>query len=214
MIYYNSTLSGLFSRQFDSLTGVNTSSIYPNQTIIVAGTKSNLPVIGINESKNILPVYDNNSDAYISMIIGAIEDQVGRYIKLDLTKRQRQSYWKNPMARLVLSYGPHGEVSSVVAKDIQGNATTLVLGTHYYVQGLEFKEIQIISMPIDVYSITVTYWSGYEDGECPDAIRMACVQELNFQYKNRQDANQTSVAIVNGLTMESRMLLETYIRKI
>lgn len=214
MINYTSSLSGLYARQFDSLTGVNNSSIYANQTIIVPNTKSNLPVIGIEESKAILPVYDNNSDAFISMLVGSVEEQVGRYIKIDLTKRQRQSYWKNPTSRLVLSFGPHGDVSSVVAKDIRGNATTLVLNTDYYVTGLEYKEIHIINFPVDVYSVTVTYWSGYDAGECPDAIRMACIQELNFQYKNRQDANQATVAIVNGLTMESRMLLETYIRRI
>jgi hypothetical protein len=35
-----------------------------------------------------------------------------------------------------------------------------------------------------------------------------------LQYKRRQDGNQQPVTIINGLTAEARVLLETYIRRI
>lgn len=210
---YSSSVDGLFDRQFDSLTGVPNSSTYPNQTIIVPNTISELTAVSLEEAKSILPVYDNNSDGFITSLIRAVEEQVGRYIKIDLTRRQRTSYWKNPLPKLTLSFGPHGNITEVMTKDAFGNATTLTAGTNYNVYGLQYKEVVITSNPAPIDTAYVTYWSGYEDGECPDAIRMACIQELNFQYKNRQDANQPSITIINGLTAESRMLLETYIRR-
>lgn len=211
---YSSSTDGLFTRQFDSLTGVNTSSIYPTETLIVPDTQSEFTAVSLEEAKAILPVYDNNSDGYITTLMRGVEDQVGRYIKLDLTKRQRTSYWKNPQRKLKLSFGIHAEITSVIAKDMYGNQTSLVFNTDYVISGMQFKELYILSANIDVDSIQVTYWSGYDAGACPEAIKLACIQELNFQYKNRQDANNPTVAIVNGLTMESRMLLETYIRRI
>ena len=210
---YSSSTDDLFGRQFDSLSGVPNSSIYPNQTIIVPNTISELTAVSLEEAKAILPVYDNNSDGFITSLIRAVEEQVGRYIKIDLTKRQRTSYWKNPFPKLRLSFGPHGTITQVQTRDRFGTSTNLTVGTNYLVYGLEYKDIEITSNPAPIDTVYVTYWSGYEDGECPEAIKMACIQELNFQYKNRQDANQPSIAIINGLTAESRMLLETYIRR-
>jgi hypothetical protein len=211
---YSSSVEGLLSRQLDSLTGVNTSSMYPSETIIVPDTESDFTVISLGDAKSILPVHDNNSDSYITTLIRGTQEQVGRYIKLDLTRRQRTSYWYNPSNKLKLSFGIHGAVSNVKVADRFGTETTLVLNENYYVSGNSFKEIYLTSIPVSFDSVSVTYWSGYEEGYCPDAIRLACVQELNFQYKNRQDINQGTTAIINGLTLESKMLLETYIRRI
>jgi hypothetical protein len=213
MRYYSSSSDGLLARQLDSLTGVNNASMYPDETIVVADTESTSTVVSLGDAKAVLPVHDNNSDTYITYLLKATQEQVGRYIKLDLTKRQRTSYWYNPANKLVLSYGIHGAVTNVKARDKQGNETTLVLNTNYYVIGNTFKKIEIISVPVTFDSLSVTYWSGYDEGYCPEAISLACLQELNFQYKRRQDISQASTAIINGLTLESKMLLETYIRR-
>jgi hypothetical protein len=207
-------VSDLFSRQFDSLTGVPSSSYWPTQTIIL--TQSDFTVLNVSEAKNILPVWDGESDSHITALITAVQEQIGRYIKIDLTRRTRQSYWNNPYNLLKLSFGPHYVIDSVILKDKYGNTATLVDGTDYVVYGENgyYKQIEILQRPITGNQFYITYNSGYEAGDCPDAIRMACVQELNLQYKRRQDGNQQPVTIINGLTAEARVLLETYIRRI
>lgn len=207
-------ISDLFTRQFDSLSGVPTSSYWPTQTVTTE--ESDFTVLTVGEAKNILPVWDGESDAHITALVTAVQEQIGRYIKIDLTRRTRQSYWNNPYNLLKLSFGPHYTISSVILKDKYGNSATLTAGTDYVVLGDDgyYKQIEILQRPISGNQFYVTYQSGYDAGDCPDAIRMACIQELNLQYKRRQDGNQQPVTIINGLTAEARVLLETYIRRI
>lgn len=207
-------ISDLFSRQFDTLTGVSCMSNWATQTIIVA--QSDFTILTVGEAKNILPVWDGESDAHITTLVTAVQEQIGRYIKFDLTRRTRQSYYNNPYNLLKVSFGPHYDISSVVLKDKYGNSETLTAGVDYVVYGDDgyYKQIEILQRPISGNQFYVTYESGHAAGDCPDAIRMACVQELNLQYKRRQDGNQQPVTIINGLTAESRVLLETYIRRI
>lgn len=209
-----SYMSDLFPRQFDSLTGVPSSSNWPTQTVVTS--KSDFTVLEINQVKNMLPVWDGESDYHITMLIQSVQEQIGRYIKIDLTRRTRQSYWNNPFNLLKLSFGPHYTVTSVVQKDMYDNSATLVEGTDYVILGDDgfYKQIQILQRPITGNQFYVTYESGYDEGDCPETIQMACAQELNLQYKRRQDGNQQPVTIVNGLTVEARVLLETYIRRI
>jgi hypothetical protein len=96
-----------------------------------------------------------------------------------------------------------------VSRDEENVDTTLVSGTDYVVEGMDYKEIRFYNKTGG--QILATYVTGYTT--CPDAIRGAILQELSFQYKNRQDPNTPSRTSVNGLSLEARHLLLPYMRR-
>jgi len=200
------------SRRYDSLTGVWTPSVYPSQTIITA-PPSDLPV-SLATVKNALPVYDTADDNYITILIGAVTEQISRYIGIDPIRLTRQSLWYRPFTDNYLDYGIHGTVSSVISQAEDGTNTTLTEGTDYYIQGIDFKRIRLINMGLNGVFLLATYQSGYEAGSCPEAIQAAIIQEVSLQYKNRQDPDLPSRVSVNGLSIEARHLLLPYLRYI
>ena len=196
------------TNQYDSLTGSWTPQRYPAQTIV--STKNVDWALTLGQVKDFLRVNDSFDDLYINLMLEAVSEQVERYIGLDTYVRTRQSYWERVGGQVWLPYGPHTTVSSVVSIADDLTETVLVAGTDYVVHGLEYKKISIDNAT-GTY-LRVTYLSGYPAGECPSAIKGAILQEISFQYKNRQDPNTPSRVSVNGLTLEARQLLAPYRR--
>ena len=199
------------SRRYDSLTGVWTPSVYPQQTIITVKA-TDLPVT-LAEVKNALPVFDSADDNYIALLINAVTDQIRRYIGQDIVQVTRQSMWFRPYRDNYLSYGPHGTVTSVISQSEDGTNTTLVSGSDYYVQGLDFKRIRLINFGLNGVYLLATYQSGYTGDNVPEAMKAAIIQEVALQYKNRQDPDLPSRVSVNGLSLEARHLLMPYMRR-
>jgi hypothetical protein len=202
--------TGAFIRRgFDSITGAYSVNTFPTQTIISNDPKDY--VITLGNAKEMLPVNTDVHDTLITMLIEATTDQVERYIMRDTYQRTRLSYYERPAENIWLPYGVHGNVTSVVSIDEDGNETTLTAGADYTVYGIEFKGLRLITA---APYLKVTYQSGYGFGECPGAIKSAIMQELSLQYKNRQDPNAPGRVIVNNLSVESRNLLISYIRHV
>lgn len=191
-------------RQYDSLTGSWTPQIYPQDTEIVSGP--DVFALSMTEVKDFLRVNDTLDDDYIGLLIEGVQEQIERYIGIDTTIRTRRSYWARVGGKIKLPYGPH-TVTTVVSRDDENVDTTLSAGD-YEVYGLKFKEIRLIN-PVGS-QILVTYQSGHTN--VPPAIRSAMLQEVSFQYKNRQDPNTGSRLSVNELTIEARHLLASYMR--
>lgn len=203
--------SGSFiARRYNSLTGVWTPSVYPQQTEVV--TKAEDLPVSLALVKNALPVFDNADDNYITLLIEGVTEQIRRYLGRDIAKVTRRSMWWRPYQDNYLAYGPHGVVTSVVSQSEDGIDTTLVSGSDYYVQGLEFKRIRLINFGLDGVYLFATYESGYAAADIPAAMKAAIIQEVALQYKNRQDPDLPSRVSVNGLSLESRHLLMPYMR--
>lgn len=202
--------------QYDSLTGSWTPQRFPSQTKIVS-VIGELPLT-LLQVKDFLRVSDASGDfsdsyddAYIDLMLTGVTDQVERYIGIDTYLKSRQSYWERVGGWVQLPYGPHTTISAVVSIDDDGNEQTLVFGSDYTVSGMDYKKIHFIQFP-NRY-LRVTYTSGYANNECPFAISAAVMQEISFQYKNRQDPNTPSRISVNGLSLEARQLLLPYMRR-
>jgi uncharacterized phiE125 gp8 family phage protein len=195
-------------RERYSLTGAWTPQINPIDTRITVPAVE-LPLT-VAEAMSFLRIYDVQDADFLGMLLSAITDQVERYIGSDTQLKTRQSYWERTGGYVVLPYGPHGAVTSVVSRDEDNVDTTLVAGTDYVVEGMGYKKIRFYNKTGG--QILATYQSGYTN--CPDAIRGAILQELSFQYKNRQDPNTPSRISVNGLTLEARQLLLSYMRNL
>jgi uncharacterized phiE125 gp8 family phage protein len=195
-------------RPEDSLTGSWTPQIYPVSTrVTVPPTQHPVTVDG---AMSFLRIYDTIDADFIGVLLSGVTDQVERYIGIDLQSKTRQSYWERTGGYVVLPYGPHTSVIAVVSRDEDNNDTTLVSGSDYVVTGMDYKQIRFYNKTGG--QILATYVSGYE--ECPDAIRAAILQELSFQYKNRQDPNMAVRTSVNGLTLEARHLLLPYMNRV
>lgn len=193
-------------RPGDSLTGTWTLQVFPYDTEITSGPSQY--ALTTAEVKDFLRINDNYDDLYIDLLIGAVQEQVERYMGLDTTLRTRRSYWMRTGGMIRLPYGPHGSVTSVVSRDDDNVDTTLTAGTDYLVQGMKFKDIRLLQPTGS--QILVTYESGH--AVVPSAIKGAMLQEISLQYKNRQDPNTPARTSVNNLTIEARHLLAPYLR--
>lgn len=210
MAYFDTTggASAYQRRERSSLTGVWNAQRYPYETVVTVPSVDY--AITLADAKSFLRVAHNQDDNYIELLIAGVTEEVERYIGVDTFIKTRQSFWSRYNGSVHLPYGPHGTISSVVAQDIEGNQTTLTLGTDYYVEGINQKYLQITN-GVGPY-LFVTYESGYVAGSCPAAIRGAMLQEISLQYKNRNDPNTPIRTVVNGLTVEAMSLLQSYIR--
>jgi uncharacterized phiE125 gp8 family phage protein len=196
-------------REHTSLTGVWTAQNFPVDTVV---TIPNVDwAITLADAKSFLRVSGNIDDNYIETLIEAVSNQIEEYIGRDTYERTRQSQWDRFGQYVSLPYGPHGDVTSVQSITYDNVVTDLVAGTDYYVQGLQFKSI-MVDNPSDGQFLRVTYESGYQPGSCPPAIRGAILQEISLQYKNRQSTGQPSRVSVNGLSIEARHLLQSYMK--
>lgn len=200
------------SRRYDSITGVWTPSIYPDETRLVSQS-ADLPIT-LAMMKTVLPVYESADDNYITLLIEAVTEQISRYIGIDVAQVTRESIWYRPYRINYLPFGPHGNITSVVSRAEDGTNTTLVDGDDYYIQGLDYKRIKLDDMGIDGAFLVATYQSGYTSANIPAAMKAAIFQEVSLQYKNRQDANLPARVSMGGLSLEARHLLMPYVRHV
>ena len=199
-------------RRYDSITGVWTPSVYPDETRITAQA-TDLPIT-LAMMKTVLPVYESADDNYISLLIDAVTEQISRYIGQDVAQVTRQSIWYRPYKINYLPFGIHGNITSVVSRTEDGTDTALVEGTDYYIQGLDFKRIKLDDLALNGAFLVTTYQSGYTAGNIPAAMKAAIFQEVALQYKNRQDANLPARVSMGGLSIEARHLLMPFVRHV
>lgn len=190
----------MFARQYDSLTGAVAFQVSPDDSIIVTGNAN--AVVSLVEAKSVLRVNHNEDNDYIEELIDATTEQVERYIHRDMTIKTRKGHWSRPAYLVALPYGPHGNITNFVSIDCDDVVTNV---TEYQVIGLAQKKIKINE---SVSQIQITFQSGYS--VVPDTVKTAILQEISFQYKNRQDPDSPRMVSVNGLSLEARQLLYSY----
>lgn len=193
----------MFTHQYESLTGAVGFQYKPDDTMVVS-TNSNA-VVTLTEAKNVLRVNHDEDNDYIGDLIDATTEQVERYIHRDVIVKNRKSHWTRPDRMISLPYGPHGNITQI--QSIQNNVTLNV--TDFRVVGLEYKRIVLNEA---VGEVLVDYVSGYT--VTPPSIKTAILQEISFQYKNRQDPDTPRMVSVDGLSLESRQLLYSYLPRL
>lgn len=97
---------------------------------------------------------------------------------------------------IILPYGPHKEISEFVKIDLNGNETSLTVNEDYYKRGMEFFEIQLLTV-WTTYDVTelvddfrLTYTAGYGTTgleAIPDTLREAIIKQAAEWYKYRED---------------------------
>jgi len=134
---------------------------------------------------------------------------IERYINQDATPRTRIAYWNLPQRIICLPYGPH--LSTITVKqraNVRDDYITRVLDTDYWIvdDGLQFKKIELNYQQ----HTQVEFVSG--PGSVPDQLQEAIIQEVAFQYKNRNDPDMTAPQMVGGLSLPTYNMIKNLIR--
>lgn len=190
----------LRARQYGSLTGSRVFTRYATGTKVL--TEPSDLAVPLALMKDVLRKYDSNDDAHITLLIKAVTEQVERYCGYDFRPKERLSYYLYPKPDISLPRGPHATITEVKAINELGDETVLTLDEDYYVDGFQQFDLRLRRY---YHALEIEHSSGYEN--IPDAVQEAIIQEVSFQYKNRNDPNMGRVTSVNGLTLEARHLL-------
>lgn len=185
--------------QFGSLSPTITPSRVADQTTTEFGALQLPSPATLSEVKPFLPVYDDNSDVLIQGIIDGVTKKIERFIRLDTTERTRISEWFLPQRLIDIPYGFH---SDIVVEQYVGDEWRTV--ENPIIIGLTKKSVRLHYG----YQTRVTCTSGFAD--CPADIVQAIIQEVSFQYKNRNDPNEVQPETRNGLSIPTINLISHY----
>lgn len=172
-----------------SLSPTRTLQIHPTQVTVTSGAVTD--AVTQNDVKLMLPVYDNQSALLIGRLIKSVQRRVEDFINIDTTSRIRQAWWQDPALNIALPYGTHGDIIQVERYEHD----QWVDFTDYEVQGLNYKYIKLNRIGVPT---RVTFESGVTGN---DQVNQAILQEVAWQFKNRNDPNQASAEVRAGLSV-------------
>ena len=182
----------------------------PDQTEIVSEAANQPEVVTVDQVKDFLPLRHDQYNLTITDLIDAVTAQIEDYIRLDVIQKNIKSYWYRTPQLAILSRGPHVSITSVKVEDEDGNETTLTEGTHYKIEGMKYKRLYDFTV---TGKLTVEYVSGFTEAKRPKQIRPAILQEINLQFKNRQDPDTPAMTSVGNLSLEAKHLLNSIVRR-
>jgi hypothetical protein len=182
-----------------SLSPTRTYQIRPTQVSVVSVVTD---AVTANDVKLMLPVYDNQSALIIARLIKSVQRRVEDFIDIDSTLRVRKALWQDPARTIELPYGTHGDIISV---ERYANGVWAEY-EDYELEGLDYKSIVLddIGAPI-----RVEFQSGVDTNE---QLNQAILQEVAWQFKNRNDPNQAAAEVRAGLSVSTINILTGVVR--
>ena len=164
--------------------------------------------VSVADVKTELPVYDDNSDAQIQRKILAVQTMIEKYINRDTTSRSRIAYWASPQEIIALPYGPHAITTVEQRLTPKDTYVTQVADEDYWVLDSSFDYLQIQLSKI--YNTRITFTSG--SATVDDVVKEAIIQEVAFQFKNRNDPDLTIPQTMGGLSVPTYNMIKNLIR--
>jgi hypothetical protein len=189
----------MFNRTYGSLSPTITLDKYPSEIIV---TSSVTQAVTVDEVKVVLPVYDNQTLTFIEMLIPSVQRRIEDYVNRDTTLRTRMALWSNPDPIIILPYGVHGNVSYVERYE-DGHWVDY---EDYEVYGLNYKYLDIKKTG---KSVRVSFQSG---GGNYEEMKQAILQEIAYQFKNRNDPNEAPAVSKSGLSIPTLNILAGIVR--
>lgn len=192
--------------QYGSLSPTRTYTAHPNYCEY---TTSITLAVTVDQAKAELPVYDTQSDAQIQRKIFAVQTMIERYINRDATPRTRIAYWSLPQEVIYLPYGPH--LSTITVKQrpsSRDDYETKTVDEDYWIvdDTLQFKAIELSKQQ----PTQVTFISG--PGSVSEQLQEAILQEVSFQFKNRNDPDLEPPEMVGGISRVTYNMIKNLIR--
>jgi len=164
--------------------------------------------VSVADVKAELPVYDDNSDAQIQRKILAVQTMIEKYINRDTTSRSRIAYWASPQEIIALPYGPHTIVQVEQRLTPKDTYVVQVVDEDYWVldSSLDYLQIQLSK----IYNTRILFTSGSATAD--DVVKEAIIQEVAFQFKNRNDPDLTIPQTMGGLSVPTYNMIKNLIR--
>ena len=164
--------------------------------------------VSVADVKAELPVYDSNSDDQIERKIRAVQTMIEKYINRDTTSRSRIAYWASPQEIIALPYGPHTITTVEQRLTPKDTYVAQVVDEDYWVLDSSFDYLQLQLSKI--YNTRITFTSG--SASVDDVVQEAIIQEVAFQFKNRNDPDLTIPQTMGGLSVPTYNMIKNLIR--
>jgi len=164
--------------------------------------------VSVADVKAELPVYDEESDNQIERKIIAVQTMIEKYINRDTTIRTRIAFWSNPQEVIALPYGPHTITTVEQRLTPKDTYVEQVVDEDYWIvdSAFDYQEIQLSK----IYNTKVTFTSG--SATVDDVVHEAIIQEVAFQFKNRNDPDLTVPQTMGGLSVPTYNMIKNLIR--
>jgi len=164
--------------------------------------------VSVADVKAELPVYDENSDDQIERKIRAVQTMIEKYINRDTTSRSRIAYWASPQEIIALPYGPHTIVQVEQRLTPKDTYVVQVVDEDYWVvdTSLDYLQLQLSK----IYNTRILFTSG--SATVDDVVQEAIIQEVAFQFKNRNDPDLTIPQTMGGLSVPTYNMIKNLIR--
>ena len=164
--------------------------------------------VSVADMKAELPVYDENSDDQIERKIRAVQTMIEKYINRDTTSRSRIAYWASPQEIIALPYGPHTIVQVEQRLTPKDTYVVQVVDEDYWVvdTSLDYLQLQLSK----IYNTRILFTSG--SATVDDVVQEAIIQEVAFQFKNRNDPDLTIPQTMGGLSVPTYNMIKNLIR--
>ena len=164
--------------------------------------------VSVADVKAELPVYDEESDDQIERKILAVQTMIEKYINRDTTSRNRIAYWASPQEVIALPYGPHTITTVEQRLTPKDTYVEQTVDEDYWIvdSSFDYQEIQLSK----IYNTKVTFTSG--SATVDDVVKEAIIQEVAFQFKNRNDPDLTVPQTMGGLSVPTYNMIKNLIR--
>lgn len=117
--------------------------------------------LSLADAKTWLRIEHTADDALITDLITASRETLERELALHISVQSIQAEFVGEALSHPLPYGPHGALSSVKKIDLDGTETALTEDVDFYMKGLEYKQIRLVSALSTNKSLELTVISGY-----------------------------------------------------
>lgn len=140
----------------------------------------------------------NDDDAYLTDLISAATDAIGRFTGLSLIRQTVTAILRNDKGGQYLPYGPY--VSDFELEDKDGET---IVADDYTLRA------SMIIKPKSSY-LAATYLAGYLPTTIPAALKMAVLHQCAFLYDSRGNQGKQYVAENIGISESARALAKPF----
>lgn len=168
-------------------------------------TESNPPEpVTLDQIKSQCRVDFPDDDSLLTLLGKGARKSLERYCSISMVPKQ-VNLTLDLIAAVEIPYGPNIAITSFVDKD--GN--TIDTGT-YEISGDQFQQIRPLGF--QYYKARMQYTAGYANGDVPEDLLIAILNEVAFRYEHRGDEGDTRKAVNPGICESARVLADPYKR--